>query len=484
MPFVATDYEKLKTTFMHQLRIYMLQPELKESEERDNQINFIQHIITQLDAGLERAATSGKQSAKRAAQQVLAAEVLFAALNIVFDHLKRTTKVYSLLKEGIGEVLASVTIPAPTQPPTEQPPMPISHEQLWDSYKKFNPFILGSIYLDQNPQRGYNPENPIQGAPGTDRKKTVSLLVLKDYIVKGLDEELLSLSAFLDGFKPEDVKTFDGRSIVQRKEGATPTNETPFTTASPQANFTQLKEKISDLIDKECAKHKVTKLENLSSANRKNQLQFLQAAANSLENTPELAYNDKVSILAGLMHIIRMQINAEYRLDDFYPEAIAGGLLQSGSFVQTELTNMLLPSSAQSPSQPRKLPMGAIEYVCSLAVSYVAAVFRDPAYQRNFNFPTSDYIKSILNTAQSAVTQCRKMAFDTAIVAYTEIAREEARIAARAASDAKKVSDAPTSGVVASAISHMWFGPGAKASEDIAAKKDSSQAPSTLPTGL
>ncbi len=314
MTFVLKDFEELKKHFKDTVRIILerVNQDAKDGNvkklenlpsPRKEELQFLISVIEVLD---ERASHAKHKNTKQFALTLYGAMLLIAKdVELNLSSIKMEKKENSILWKRLMEAMG---ISDATKPQAHQ------FTEFHEAINKFLPLI----FVDHDSRKGLAPKHPLMSLP-LDK---LSVFVTTSYRLEKESRfaevaELVELAKHgIRGESKPNAKEFKSQEVNPK-------------ILAKFANWDALRTELHDLKIKELANKNAANVNDLSTL-RAAQLSFLSSIEKQLSEAKGIKDEDKITILAGAMYIVRGQIAVEYSKNPLSASDIKNSKIHTG----------------------------------------------------------------------------------------------------------------------------------------------------------
>lgn len=380
MDFDKLNFGELTKRFTEDTVPTYLSAEGKKSveqlgETRRNQINFISYITATLKGQSEASKTVTEK--ERKAQMQHKTTILYGAMLLIYHQINASLNPAqgSVLRDSLKHIMDI------------RDEAPFDQDQYLTCYKAITQF-LKIVYNDNKSEQGINPKNPLQ---------YVSLKTVEACMRLAWELEADSTKKTLADYSVSDKSTPLESYTVARQ-----------TTQEVISSFPEdILADLNALIIQEKGDKKVATVASLS-PNRAIQLGFLEKLLDAL-NTKALSIpiGEKKLIAAGAMHLVREQINLEYKFPLLHKNEI------SNSLVHKKLTEILKTNDKQSrPEHIEQAVAAALRFIAHTTINAQEKTLK-PSHM--FASITGFDVRTYCNLSQDIIRTCRDQALTLAL---------------------------------------------------------------------
>ena len=314
MTFVLKDFEALKEHFNKTIRVLLIrdygQEEAKKKtitdlKSRKEEVLFLNAVLTELE---ERIKHNNPKSLEPFV------EIFYGAQTLIQQDTKDNLGYF----DSDGLLFNRLNLG-----------MGITESDFPDNYQKARHYkvlnnFLKLIYKEGDSRNGLQVPNALDAVP---------LQKLTTLITKGHQLEEAAQKKITEGYHEAGKTEGHANSFPVAYD-------VPASAIAKFDSFETLKKELDDLVLGELGSKNVASVDVYTDEKRVAQLNSLLAMANTL-NASKVKPSEKISILAGMMLLVREQIGHEYGKQPFSNDDITKTMLSNGSVVHTELTKIL-----------------------------------------------------------------------------------------------------------------------------------------------
>ncbi|STY30138.1 Dot/Icm secretion system substrate [Legionella wadsworthii] len=260
-------------------------------------------------------------------------------------------------------------------------------------YTALNAF-LNQIFIDHDSRKGFAKHHMLTEVPTEHLDK----LIQTSYQLENEAQKAIVASFTMDGEGEAELDSFE------------PAKKAPFSATARFGGWDKLNADIDELIKEELADKNVSKIEKLTSKNRIAQLQYLNTTRSTLK-TAALEESEKVAILAGSMHLVRQQIENEYKGSLVYNKE--NSVILMGKTKKKGL-NGILAVDVVSQQDVEALVTSATQFVQFMTVTPKVENNKKAIRSKHIFSPIADFnLKATFNLFIDMILDCRKKALET-----------------------------------------------------------------------
>lgn len=412
----------------------------KLEEPRKSQLSFITNLIQHLDPDFEnttqiiKSTKSAKAKADAKAEELKYHKFLYGAMLTIMAHIESygspmNSHLYKRLLLNFKE--------------------PLTTSQYEDINDTFNEFVLSTLYTNEGQKKFLNPKHYLLEGVNT---KYLSEILIQGYKFISNTSNKVILELPVDGVPLKNSTHYVGKEIVD------PSRTQQF------GDFEALNDKFKILINLEITDWKVEEISKIADKNRKFQMQFLDTCRLLIKKL-DTTDSEKTAILAGLMHLVRGEINKTYKYSALYRDKIDG--IFHNTRVQTELSDYL-GTSTESFENIEAFLIAAKQFIYSMTIETNCKELKKSIRPDNILSKIEGFdqrLPKLLGLIEDMLCLCREEIVTNAIKAHLEHTKSKA--------EAGPKPEAPkSSGIMASVKSYLVWGSSSKPKEDDKGKEE------------
>lgn len=415
-------------------------------EPRRSQLSFITNLIQHLEPTFEsttqiiKTTKSAKLKTDAKAEELKYLKCLYGAMLTISAHIEyygspMNSHLYKRLMLNFKE--------------------PLSNSQYEEINDTFNEFILSTVYVNEGQKKFLKANHYL--LEGVEPKYLGEILIEGYKYICNTSKKVIN-ELPVDGVPLKNSTHYLGKEIVA-----------PFRTQQ-FGSFKALSDKFDMLTNLEVTDCKVQEISQIADKNRKFQMQLLDSSRTLIEKL-DTTDSEKVAILAGLMHLVRGEINITYKYSALYRDKING--IVHNTRVQTELSDYL-GTSTESFENIEAFLIAARQFIYSMAIETNNKELKKSIRPENILSKIAGFdqrLPKLLDLIEDMLCLCRKEIVTVAIKTHLEQSKSEVK------------AEAPKSaGFVSSAKSYFFGGSNSKPKEDDKGKEEEKEeAPAEAP---